>query len=536
MKWIITLLLVALPFCGAFADDDTAVDAAAISQQIIGVRAGLSAASETVSALQASVNAASTDDSGADLSSISQMLADIKDVLASIHSYTSTLYSISDILARIEAFSGVIANFLLDNLVGVGEKINNLNSVLSSFQDSVNLQFDTWGSDISLKVSMVSDIYYKADDIYTEMQYLSSYLSNIESILSEILTRMDGTFTVDYLDGGRAADIGYSIKSSMGDVLKALANLQVSINSYGSVWVEDGDISAKLASMSGNTDKISEQIKNWHSHWSTDFLYSWQNYFMAGMPTIFDFYQRWLTLSTEDGSFMPVVRLGYDSSDLEGLKLQYLDYSQYVPNGTAYTETNIADMVDLEIDSGSDFFQACTKLLVASVKVASANGKTAYDILSVLRSDKIPGVDEEDKPDLGADLTKMENDYNDGDGWRDRFMGITNTLNEIQSDVNAESSVNSVFGGLSPSAPSSISFKFPEYDWTFGGFDIHTQSETITAQIDGNTSQFFENCRAVAVFAWWVLAVLVHYFFFWLFIRLFKSNVVDRLDNILAGH
>ena len=547
MKGFLALLLVALPLLGAFADTDPA----AVSQRLIGIQAGLSAASDSVSALQASVNAASVDssnDSGSDLSAISQLLNDIAGDIETGLEYVSDVLSLvnhmegkqTSILYEVLNISSV-CNTLESMVIAINESISTVNKSIVSFQDNFNAVMGAYLPYFEMYLMNLPDIYSKCEELVNEAQTLYVRVSSIEDILNEIKDRMDGTFTVDFEDDGTATKAANQMNSALADIKKALADLQIYIEQNGVQNVEIGDITSQLGLVSDSMANTESILKSWRSMWYDEFYYNWwylfTNYFINewNMPNLMSFYYKWMQASTdENGSFMPVVRLGYNSSSISGVKIDYLDYLNYRLN-TGQGETNIAEVVSFQLDDSTDFFAACAKLLVGSVQVASANGKTAYEILQVLRSSDIPGVAEEDKPDLLDDMTKIEDEYQDDDGWRGRFGGITNTLSDIKSDVQGEDVVNNLFGSLNSSAPSSLSFRFPEYDWSFSGFEIHTESNVVSSEIDGGVSQFFENCRAVAVFAWWVVAVLVHFFFLWLFVRLFKSNVVDRLDSILGG-
>ncbi len=310
--------------------------------------------------------------------------------------------------------------------------------------------------------------------------------------------------------------------------MKALAELQLVVKAspYDQIL---GDVYNEVNRGVGEFGKLYDKVASWYEGWVGAFMPGMSDYVFPGMAYIYDFYGQWEKVSSGSG-YVPLVRIDFDRTDIDSVDVYYLDYANY-----RVGETNVAELVLGGIDASDDFFSTCAELLIQSLQVSAANGKTAYEILSLLRSDDIPGVEEEDKPDLTEDLTKLEDEYDDEDGWEARFKGITNALNKVSSNVQGGSAVNNLFGGLTPSAPNSISLRLPEYDWSFSGFEMHTQSTTLTAQIDGNTSQFFENCRAVAIFAWWVVAVLVHFFFLRLFVMLFKSNVVDRLDNILGG-
>lgn len=520
MKRTLSLILSVFAL-GVFAADnaDTSQTVAAIRQQIAGIRSGISAAQDSV----ASAASTADDSTGADLSAVYQALVDI---LGKLDKLDDLKIIDTDILSVIDSLNVVSVDLssCVSILGTISEQVSHLNENLDVVLPEIKQGVET--------------INVWLDSINNYLANMISYVSIMDENVGRILDRIDTGLTVSVDKGGELSDrldqLAQQVKDNRDDIYAQLLH----IGGYmADLNVTVTGLSDSSSSSSGGINKAGSILEEWFSNWTTEFVTPWRKYSEDnGLPTLLKFYEKWFAISDGKNGFIPKVTLDSGlalSGSVDKVELQYLDYAKYKTD-LREGETNVAELVDFKLGENADFFGSCIKILAANLKVAAANGKTSYEILSCLRSSESP-IAEEDMPSYTDSITDMNNEYDDGEGWKSRFGGITNEISKIKSDVRGSSSIGTVFGQLSGEAPSSISLTFPAYNWEFEGFSMSTETTVVSMEIDGSAALFFENCRAVAVFLWYTLAVLIHFFMLRLFIRLFRVNVIGRFDNMMGG-
>lgn len=585
---VISALLLFSPHLRADMEDELL----ATSQELIGVRQGLLSVLDSVQLLSTST---STNANG--VVDYSEALVHINYVLERIFGrqllQLQTEYDIRDAtqgaFKQLKADSEVISS-ILDNCSTINQILSSIHSVVSSyggyFDDIISLFEETekYIMDINGWVGRIENvsnsILTRLDGIF-KVRMIDEQWSVIDKALIDFQKSFDGALAElkkisnnaqnegshgfggdqqDQLD--KIANQGITANVDLTPVLNAMADWRDSqsekledIRSWGTTYFQPlfSDVSA-----------IANNIEYWgaygldvHVRDLPDDLYEtirtrsdvmWDNlepYLKklvdgGGTNTLAGATDRWFdengdtvkkywvdTLEDKDKIFTESIKQGFDA----GNWWQRYGGDNYTWFHLAGDATNVSEAVNspLEMDFVDNWYDAVVALL-------HQNGTIAADINKFLYYAIGDASSAEEEEQEGKDyISDIENEYGGEGGWRGhvQFEGLSDFVKG--HTVGAADNVPNALSLGEGSVAEQLSLVLPAY--TYGDFNISTADMTITqTELPGAFTMVIEGCHAVARFCWYSLAVSIHFFFLWLFVKLARSEVIAKLVSVQESH
>ena len=180
--------------------------------------------------------------------------------------------------------------------------------------------------------------------------------------------------------------------------------------------------------------------------------------------------------------------------------------------------------------SGLDFFGAAIKLLNQTPKEIAQNGHTLVKILEELRSDE----DEKNKPDTDSEISEIQGQYGNENGWKNETTGITDDLEQGKEKLllNKKGDIKKMIGELPTEATSIGNSTFINLGGTWMG---SINSSAIIIDFPTEFVSFIQSCRACCRFLWFCLAALFWVVVVRLFFKFFNTAVFETLFGVSRG-
>lgn len=233
------------------------------------------------------------------------------------------------------------------------------------------------------------------------------------------------------------------------------------------------------------------------------------------------------TLEDKDTIFKESIKQGFDA----GNWWQRYGGDNYTWFHLAGDATNVSEAVNspLEMDFVNNWYDAVVALLHQNGTIAADINKFLYSAIGDASSAKEEEQEEKDY------ISDTEKEYGGEEGWRGhvQFDGLSNFVEGHK--VGAADNVANALSIGEGSIAEQLSLVLPAY--TYGDFNIGTDDMTITqTELPSAFTMVIEGCHAVARFCWYSLAVSIHFFFLWLFVKLARSEVIAKLVSVHENH
>lgn len=233
------------------------------------------------------------------------------------------------------------------------------------------------------------------------------------------------------------------------------------------------------------------------------------------------------TLEDKDKIFKESIKQGFDA----GNWWQRYGGDNYTWFHLAGDATNVSEAVNspLEMDFVNNWYDAVVALLHQNGTIAADINKFLYSAIGDASSAKEEEQEEKDY------ISDTEKEYGGEEGWRGhvQFDGLSNFVEGHK--VGAADNVANALSLGEGSIAEQLSLVLPAY--TYGDFNIGTDDMTITqTELPSAFTTVIEGCHAVARFCWYSLAVSIHFFFLWLFVKLARSEVIAKLVSVQENH
>lgn len=233
------------------------------------------------------------------------------------------------------------------------------------------------------------------------------------------------------------------------------------------------------------------------------------------------------TLEDKDKIFKESIKQGFDA----GNWWQRYGGDNYTWFHLAGDATNVSEAVNspLEMDFVNNWYDAVVALLHQNGTIAADINKFLYSAIGDASSAKEEEQEEKDY------ISDTEKEYGGEEGWRGhvQFDGLSNFVEGHK--VGAADNVANALSLGEGSIAEQLSLVLPAY--TYGDFNIGTDDMTITqTDLPSAFTTVIEGCHAVARFCWYSLAVSIHFFFLWLFVKLARSEVIAKLVSVQESH
>lgn len=233
------------------------------------------------------------------------------------------------------------------------------------------------------------------------------------------------------------------------------------------------------------------------------------------------------SLEDKDKIFKESIKEGFDA----GNWWQRYGGDNYTWFHLAGDATNVSEAVNspLEMDFVNNWYDAVVALLHQNGTIAADINKFLYSAIGDVSSAKEEEQEEKDY------ISDSEKEYGGEEGWRGhvQFDGLSDFVEGHK--VGAADNVANALSLGEGSIAEQLSLVLPSY--TYGDFNIGTDDMTITqTELPSAFTTVIEGCHAVARFCWYSLAVSIHFFFLWLFVRLARSEVIAKLVSVQESH
>lgn len=233
------------------------------------------------------------------------------------------------------------------------------------------------------------------------------------------------------------------------------------------------------------------------------------------------------SLEDKDKIFKESIKQGFDGSSWF-LRYGGLNYSWFHFSEDSTNVNEVAN-VSLDLSSVDNWYDAVVALLQQNGTIAADINKLLYAAIGDASSAK---EEEQEEKDYISDIEK---EYGGEEGWRGhvQFDGLSNFVEGHK--VGAADNVANVLSLGEGSIAEELSLVLPAY--TYGDFNIGTDDMTIyQTELPNAFTMLIEGCHAVARFCWYSLAVSIHFFFLWLFVKLARSEVIAKLVSVQESH
>lgn len=233
------------------------------------------------------------------------------------------------------------------------------------------------------------------------------------------------------------------------------------------------------------------------------------------------------SLEDKDRIFKESIKEGFDA----GNWWQRYGGDNYTWFHLAGDATNVSEAVNspLEMDFVNNWYDAVVALLHQNGTIAADINKFLYSAIGDASSAKEEEQEEKDY------ISDTEKEYGGEEGWRGhvQFDGLSNFVEGHK--VGAADNVANALSLGEGSIAEQLSLVLPAY--TYGDFNMGTDDMTITqTELPSAFTTVIEGCHAVARFCWYSLAVSIHFFFLWLFVKLARSEVIAKLVSVQESH
>lgn len=233
------------------------------------------------------------------------------------------------------------------------------------------------------------------------------------------------------------------------------------------------------------------------------------------------------TLEDKDEIFKESIKQGFDA----GNWWQRYGGDNYTWFHLAGDSTNVSEAVNspLEMDFVDNWYDAVVALLHQNGTIAADINKILYSTIGDASSAEEERQEDEDY------ISDAQREYGGEEGWRGhvQFDRLSNFVEGHK--VGAADNVANALSLGEGSIAEQLSLVLPAY--TYGDFNLGTDDMTITqTDLPSAFTTVIEGCHAVSRFCWYSLAVSIHFFFLWLFVKLARSEVISKLVSVEEGH
>ena len=442
--------------------------------------------------------------------------------------------SVDSLRSTVDVISTVQLNSIVDTL---NNNIPNCYQSLADIKDLINTIMSAHLTDIAGGVGFIKNVVENSRDLQFE------YFPKFYDLLDEKLTGVD--YTVFFEKWDKLHDENYwdvklmgtqhdSLISAINDIVSAVNTVGEKVDKYNSGSSEenpDGSGDNPDGGDAGDGDGCKFTDKNINSWLSkiNDNLLSYLVDILAENKESNTYLGR-----VDDNTANIYTLLSDIKDNNETLynkiieKIYITDtYNHYVWGGVDDESPVYGQVVG---SSGLDFFDAAIKLLNQTPKEIAQNGHTLVKILEELQND----VDEKNKPNTDSEISEIQNQYGNENGWKNETTGITDDLEQGKEKLllNKKGDIKKMIGEL-PTEVTSIGNS--TYINLGGTWMSYINSSAIIIDFPSEFVSFIQSCRACCRFLWFCLAALFWVCVVRLFFKFFNTAVFETLFGVSHG-
>ena len=464
----------------------------------------------------------------------SSELGDIQRGVYDIDNYTDTIRSTVDIISTVQLNS--IFDLLNDNIPNCYQSLQDMKDLINTIISTYLVQLD----DISRYSYNINN---EVDNINSLMNYVNLNLSNISDNTSNIKNIKDYTAFFEKWD--KLHDNNYwdvklmgtqhdALISAINDIVSAVNTVGEKVDKYNSGSSEEnpdggGDNPDGGDAGDGEGCKFTDKnINSWLSK-INDNLVSYLVDILAENKEANTYLGRIDDNTANIYTLLSDIKDNNDTLYNKIIEKIYTTdtYNHYVWGGADAESPVYGQVVG---SSGLDFFGAAIKLLNQTPKEIAQNGHTLVKILEELQND----VDEKNKPNTDSEISEIQGQYGNENGWKNESTGITDDLEQGKEKLllNKKGDIKKMIGELPTEATSIGNSTYIILGGTWMG---SINSSAIIIDFPSEFVSFIQSCRACCRFMWFCLAALFWVVVVRLFFKFFNTAVFETLFGVSRG-